>query len=333
MTELWDTLSSGTVIQISRTGSASHIFPWAMIYEYTLEDGMPERYTSCRTLWEEWNENAIRDKPVGLKCPRHEEHLVQIEKARAEGRPVNLICPYGFWGLKHIIEQPLSVADKVSSAVDTISTNGDLVLSVGISHDIDEIEGHLQELQKALSKMRFDPIQPADDRDKARVMLRSPKFIYFLCHGEHTSAETYISIGWNDKKPIHTITPNAIRQWKGNGIDVASWKNTHPLVFINGCGTADLRPGLAFEFVSTFAALHVCGVIGTEIRIQTTTAYPAAQYILKRFEEAALKRLKEPNSKVGLGQIIREMRWELLNKGDLLGLAYTPYGLADLHVV
>jgi hypothetical protein len=33
-----------------------------------------------------------------------------------------------------------------------------------------------------------------------------------------------------------------------------------------------------------------------------------------------------------MGDAIREMRWELLNKGNLLGLAYTPYCFADLRI-
>ena len=33
-----------------------------------------------------------------------------------------------------------------------------------------------------------------------------------------------------------------------------------------------------------------------------------------------------------VGQAVREMRWEMLNRGNVLGLAYTPYSLANLHI-
>jgi len=33
-----------------------------------------------------------------------------------------------------------------------------------------------------------------------------------------------------------------------------------------------------------------------------------------------------------IGEVLREMRWLLANKGSLLGLAYTLYAMADLHL-
>ena len=314
-------ISDATVIQVSRTGPATYVFPWAMVYEYPLEEGMRKTYESCRTLWEEWDENAVRTKKAGMQCPHQGEHLDKLRRPKGADKPVSIICPYAFWGYKHIIEQPLSAVDQLSSAPQHVETNGRFELSIGVTHDLDQYASHLRNLETLIPRARMDPRQPAIDREEVRQMLKAPEIVYFLCHGEKDKGQTYINIGEHDTNPMHMVTPNMLKQWKRSSVDKSAWQRIHPMIFINGCGTADLRPGLAFDMVSAFAELEASGVIGTEVSIQTTTAYPAALHILRRMAEGGQ-----------LCPTVREMRWELLNQGDLLGLAYTPYGLAELDI-
>jgi hypothetical protein len=327
-TDAWDweekllqSISEATVIQVSRTGPATYVFPWAMVYEYPLEEGLPATFESCKTLWNEWDENALRTKEPELKCPYQSEHLEKMRLAKEAGKTISIICPYAFWGYKHVIEQPLSAVDQLSSAPERVSTGGEFRLSVGITHDLHQPDSHFQALKASIPQAHLDPQVPADDREKVRQMLRAPKVVYFLCHGEKDNGQTYISIGEHDADPMHRVTPSQLKQWKRSSVNKSAWQQTHPLIFINGCGTADLRPGLAFDLVSAFAELEASGVIGTEVSIQTTTAYPAALQILQRLAAGGK-----------LCPTIREVRWDLLNHGDLLGLAYTPYGLAELHI-
>src|SRR6185436_3290537 len=94
-----------------------------------------------------------------------------------------------------------------------------------------------------------------------------------------------------------------------------------PLVFINGCHTAQLQPGVVLNFVSAFSDLGASGVIGTEVSVRADMAMAIAEAILSRLGNG-----------MQVGQSVREMRWEMLNRGNLLGLAYTPYSLANLHI-
>ena len=242
-----------------------------MIYEYSLEDEMPENYTSCNVLWEKWDENAVRigKNKTEMQCPHHDEHIEEAKKAEREHHPINIICPYGFWGFKHIIEQPLSAENQLATSPQTVETGGKLVLSIGVTKDIGGRDKHLEKLKKQMPLAYLDPNKPADTRERMSLMLNSPKIVYFLCHGEKENGQTYISIGEHDNQTIHKITPNTIKQWKGNAINLKAWGQTHPLI-INGCGTADLRPGLAFDLVSTFANSKAGGVIGTEVSIHNT---------------------------------------------------------------
>jgi hypothetical protein len=99
------------------------------------------------------------------------------------------------------------------------------------------------------------------------------------------------------------------------------WRITSPLVFINGCHTAELSPELLTNFVDTFSMVRAGGVIGTEIAVDQALAAEVAETFFRSFAR---------NETVG--KAIRLTRLELLRKGNLLGLCYTPYCLAELRL-
>src|SRR5207237_9110631 len=92
-----DGLGEGpAMIQISRAGTAALAFPWALVYDIPLE-GDRARHTPCRLLgdWRDRGPPVTRDAPE--RCPYAAEH------------GLNTICPFGFWGFAHVIEQPPSL--------------------------------------------------------------------------------------------------------------------------------------------------------------------------------------------------------------------------------
>ena len=97
------------------------------------------------------------------------------------------------------------------------------------------------------------------------------------------------------------------------------WHNL--LVFINGCHTVDLEPKDLSSIMEEFA--RASGIIGTEIAVHT--------YLATEFAQSFFDRLINQHQNVG--QIIKELRWELLMKRNVLGLVYTPYCSADLAMV
>jgi hypothetical protein len=93
-------------------------------------------------------------------------------------------------------------------------------------------------------------------------------------------------------------------------------------VFINGCHTAELTPELLVSFVDSFIGAYASGVIGTEVLLHQQIAGEAAEEFLMQLQ-----------NKLSVGQALREMRLHFLSKGNLMGLAYTPYCSAKLTLV
>jgi len=314
--ELFNAMKSATVIQISRTGPAQYVFPWAFIYDYPMP-GHNEKFAICKIL-NEWTADGIRTKDAGMSCPYQEEDWHQE----------NIICPYGFWGLKHIIEQPKGGRKADGSfyldATDKTFVGEKIEIGMGVTFDIDKaaVNKHVASLVAKMNA-QLEPHEPVYNNTSVRDMLRAPEFVYFLCHGETDTDETpYISIGNQVKKPDYMISPLTLDEWhKACYLDDVVWQKKRPLVFINGCHTAQLKPGVALNFVTPFADLGASGVIGTEVSVRADMAMAIAEAIFVRVAEG-----------MELGQAVREMRWEMLNRGNLLGLAYTQYSLANLHI-
>ncbi|MDQ4074679.1 MAG: CHAT domain-containing protein [Chloroflexota bacterium] len=321
-------LAQSSLIQIARTGPAQYAFPWALVYEYPLNSSEQDEWQYCRVVQEEWSEAGIRTGPVRTICKYHNK----------EWHRKNIICPYGFWGLKHIIEEPLSLhmaddARRIGNAENKIRVNPVRGLAIGVTRDkkLDQerIERHLKALGE-MAHIQLAPVQPAEDWKNTRAMLRAPEIVYFLCHGEYDkdTNEDYLSLGPRDGQSAHKIyATQTIEEWKVDpvdGPDTAAWRERRPLVFINGCHTQNLSPGKVVSFATAFAGLGAGGVLGTEVSVELRIAVEVA--------ESLFHKLAPPNPQP-LGEALREVRWELANKGNLLGLAYTLYGLADLHLV
>lgn len=324
--KLRERLSASEVIQIARIESTptQYAYPWALLYEYSLH-GTSDQIRWCDVLWE-WSEEGLREKPTGRSCPFADRPWHQE----------NVLCPFGFWGLKHMIEQPLAPAagkDELREALSEITIDRDISLSVGWTRDaalnLSQVDAHVQKISRIRGvRLASPPPNPADDRNTVRAVLATTNLAYFICHCERepTENEPYLYVGPRDDQEVHKIYAKTVQGWGRSTL--AGWGKLRPLVFINGCHTSDLRPGEVLNFVSAFALAGAAGIIGTEVSVQLPVATEIAELLFEKL--VAGDRLGEP---IGLGQAMREIRWELANKGNLFGLCYTPYGLADLHVV
>jgi CHAT domain len=318
---LRETLETSSIIQVARTGAANYVFPWALIYQYPL-DGAEEDIQLCK-ITEEWDNSGRRTANLEKCCKYRNE----------DWHERNIICPYGFWGLNHIIEQPMPALQKLPDGTYVLRDAeskirmgpSSLDLSVGVTHDLspNDVRNHLKRLG-AINPLRLHPPDPADDRNKVRAMLNEAMVVYFLCHGEYDTEKAlpYLSIGLRDQQEVHRIYPNILQQW-ADGEDLKAWGTQRPLVFINGCHTTDLKPGEVLNFVTALNFAGAGGVIGTEISVLANVAIEVAESI---FEKIA------GNMPVSVGEAMYQTRWELANKGNLLGLAYSLFCLANLHV-
>ena len=315
-------LQPGDVIQLARAGSvpSTHIIPWALVYDGPLElDRSDLPLKLCRVVEEQWNNDAKRKPPFTAQenfvCPYEHEH--------AE----NTVCPFDFWGYKYTLEQPISALLGKNwdvAPARRILAGTPVKMAVAATEDVPRENRRLQHFQSIHDSVNAEylPVAPAFERDQVRDSLRAPQLVYILCHGGKDGKITYLSIGPRGTDARYTITPELPGTWgERNYIDVEKWAETRPLVFINGCYTTDLLPDLTLNFVSAFRDLLAGGVIGTEIPVTVEAGYLAAEKFFERLGRGE-----------DVGQAILGMRWDLLNQGSLLGLAYTPYAMADLHL-
>lgn len=313
-------LQPGDVIQLARAGSvpSAHIIPWALVYEIPIEPGHSEKpFKICRVVDEQWDKvTATRKQSQGFAaCPYEHEH------------ETNVICPCGFWGYKYTLEQPLSALHSKGWDIEParrVLADLPIKMAVAATEDVprkSRYQAHFESIRQSVSA-EYLPSGLARERDEFRDSLRAPQIVYILCHGGKDGKVTTLSIGPRDKDAKHTITPDLPGNWgEHDYIDLEKWEETRPLVFINGCYTTDLLPELTLDFVSAFRDLMVGGVIGTEIEVTVEFGYQAAERFFEHLARGA-----------GIGQAILSMRWDLLNQGSFIGLAYTPYAMSDMRL-
>jgi hypothetical protein len=247
------------------------------------------------------------------------------QRCLAQGCPnvgkTEIVCPSGFWGFKHFIEQPLSVDTKSSA-----SGKRDLILEIEggqlgsevsalmvVSRELKQVATH----EKELRGPNLFTFQVKDTKVEACECLNDPEraahLVYFYCHGGREKARTWLGIG---KGVQERLVPSDL-----TGLQI-DWTDIHPLVFINGCHTADFTTDDLLNFNQVLGYCRAAGVIGTEISVPEELARFFAFGFLSSFRNGT-----------SVGAAMRTQRLALLERCNLLGLAYTPYCSIDLKVV
>jgi uncharacterized membrane protein YeaQ/YmgE (transglycosylase-associated protein family) len=94
------------------------------------------------------------------------------------------------------------------------------------------------------------------------------------------------------------------------------------LVVLNGCHTTELTTATLANFVDAFVnRAGVAGVIGTEVTVEQGMAGWIVEMLLQLLVEGA-----------SVGQALRQARWQMMSRGNTMGLAYTPYCVAGLRI-
>lgn len=304
--QIKEELSEPSTVQISRASSSKLVFPWAFIYDIPISSDIT-KYEICRLLadWENL-ENQLKASPSS--CPFEATHKY------------NTVCPFGFWGYKHMIEQPPSLPRGKDLALEIIATNHPPKLLAGLSTrlNIRLKKNHLKTINERLPNFN---VLEKETREELFLELSKPEleFLYFYCHGVRK------------KLPKSELTLPALEIGKGSYItpqDVTGqqwtddhWRHTSPLVFINACHSAELTPEMLINFIDAFAGAYAAGVIGTEISLNQLVINEAAEEFLDIF-----------NRNSSVGEALKHMRLNFLKKGNLLGLAYTSYCSSNLKI-
>ena len=233
--------------------------------------------------------------------------------------------------MKHLIEQPLAAIKPdpsqekkgrdLQDAPRAFGSPGAITLGLCATSALTDLKDLQAHLQYVASVSSFSGHLPAAvELEAAQKELLNAGLVYFVCHGKFDGArnEPFLGIGPDDSAARHRIYPTTVKGW-ARADEWTSWDTQRPLVFINGCHTCDLTPGQVLDFVSAFRSAGASGVLGTEVPVQLSLAMVVGKQLLDWLSQD-----------LNVGEAFRRLRWSLANKGNLLGLAYVPYCLADL---
>jgi len=289
------------LVQIALKGSARHVLPAALIYDYDFDTG--SRPGLCPAFLE------------ALEGPAPLETCDCFQGRCPSRGQADVVCPSGFWGFRHTLGMPLSLAGVPDVPPEILyQAQPELILGVSTDPTLTLRPDH----ERALRALAPVPgWKYAATRDEALRLLRetSPHLIYFYCHGGVADGAPYLQVGPRDEP---RITRDNLRFYK------VGWETTRPLVFINGCRTTALTPEAAIELVSAFVEGAASGVIGSEITVFETLARAFGEEFLGRFLAG---------TGTSAGEAVRYARLAILKQGNPLGLVYIPYVIAGLRLV
>ncbi|MFJ9740657.1 CHAT domain-containing protein [Streptomyces sp. NPDC101166] len=291
-------LGGAAQLQICRQEGMDLAFPWALVYDIPVVRG---------ATWKPCRQGLEPDLPADTReCPG------------ADGHQLNTLCPYGFWGYRHVIEQPPSRRSE-GQHLALVAGRGEgapaMTVARSTALDAGETERHVARLHSRFGGRLTDHTAKAALID---ALVEAPDCVYFYCHGRtpengrEAPGHTVLEIGEKDRIPSQDLAAITDARW-------ASWHDRSPLVFLNGCHTVDSGPATWLSYADAFTDLHASGVVGTEISVAQTLASEVAELFWQALLEGR-----------SVGSALHSARTALLGKGNLLGLAYTAYCSSSL---
>jgi serine/threonine protein kinase len=303
---LQKTLQREQVIQVSRLKHMEDIWPWSVVYDLLIDPRDVEDV--CLAFL--GPDGRSRPYSVGAQSCSH------LDRRTGLNDPT-VVCPYGFWGFKHVIEQPTQPGGKQAFAdlVVAINLEGDPVLNMPLAAQLLDLEDeHIQHMRDARFHV-LETYRAILDAFTPTLNPPEPHALYFLCHGKYDqNGNFYLEVGEGKALPPAILDRLNF-----------TWSRSHGIVFINGCHTVDLKPKDLSNIMAPFLKGEASGIIGSEISVHTFLAREFAQEFFNRFI---------PNAGLGqpVGRIIKDLRLDLLARFNPLGLVYTAYCSADLHM-
>ncbi len=324
---LQSSLREPGTISVSRLASGEPV-PWALVYDLALSEGWREAPSrvctilfsgqkTLESLDHYQHDEAPPQDPV--RCAARPDCPLRDPKSREK-----TVCPWGFWGFKHQIElpplrcdaeEPLPLREEIDAAPER-----PLHLLVATYPGLSRAALHRAAIAEIFARSRVTFAWRSLEDVCAGLSRRDLQLIYLYGHGQlgEQMGEPRAALALSADDAL--LTPYLLEDLDEGGKPRFAFP-MHPLVFINGCQTAEMGPELAQRFVETFARLGAAGVIGTEVAVWEALATEVAERIWAGLLEG------QP-----LGALLRSVRLELLRKRNPLGLVYTAYASAGLRL-
>lgn len=246
--------------------------PWSLVYDLPFTDGP---YRLCASVGQFGPFGAGGEVPAHCPVADHSG---------------NVLCPFGFWGLSSVLEQPVGpLVRHVSERPRPFEVS--MVVEPGMDRVL--TERHVSELMSLVPPESISSAY-ASPSELGRALADETMDVAHLHFRE----------GFLDAEEIH--------RWDREGVwPRPHWPARKPLVM-----TTSPAQGLVRAFVEHGAA----GVISPEVTVGQDMAGWVTGMLLVRLAAGCTA-----------GDAVRQTRWEMLGRGNVLGLAYTLHAGADLR--
>lgn len=320
----------------------SKVVPWSLVYDRKIDPRHTRHYVDPlnpaagsyavkQALCEATlpgPDGKIPDAVCGedSKCPLNRDELKRMQLQGETRCFESVVCPRHFWGFRHNIEVPVQQTHGSGPPKPVkmeVAASKPTEVFAAFNRNLARANEHEKSLRGAVAGARRpaalrEPIAAERDLVQQTLDLIQPDVVYFYCHAHPAKAEKNgaevpprLDFGQDTAADVMTAVD----------FDGGSWAHG-PLVFLNGCATVGFSPAAPSEFITRFVqGRNAAAVIGTEVTIWEMLA-----------DEMAVEVLREFLSGIAAGDALLAARRKLLAKYNPLGLAYTLYGSAALHL-
>jgi CHAT domain-containing protein len=290
------------LVQVALAEGSRAVVPWQLVYSLPILDNAG----LCPSVTEFGPGTA--GTPVPDRCPH----------AAGHDRPGGILCPYGFWGLAHVLEVPPS-SGAMTLAASTGTTRPPTVVA-GLNP---QLAGAAWDRQRAaLDRLGTASVVATDVTALRQAVVGGADLLFLFCHGQHVTGAGTAGGGLAlDFGAGGRLLPADVSYWAELSPRVR-WEQRRPLVVLNGCYTGERLPETLTDFATAFVqSTGAAGVLATEVTMEKDLA----AYAMSAFVTAW-------GTGLGVGEAMRRVRWQLLALGNVMGLAYSPYCDADLRL-
>jgi hypothetical protein len=234
-----------------------------------------------------------------------------------------------FLGMRHVIEQiPFQagslVVDTEIPSGPALAVSANFNTSIDKQYELDVVARQRAFWQQLVQRAngRVNLVEGLTRKDILRSFKRpaSDQISYFYCHAE--SAEPGAPGGISASCFVFASDERLTLEEMNRNAPTTDAFPGNPLVFINACESAELRPEFYDGFIPYFMAKGARGVIGTECETPAIFATEWALSFFPRFLDGA-----------PLGAVFLGLRREFCEKHrNPLGLLYNVYCNADTQV-
>jgi hypothetical protein len=285
------------ILQVSRFDQ-NYVFPWTMLYDFPLT--VPARRTSAIEVCPGFTRQVGGETISCSDCLR--DCLHKADKSKT-------FCVYGFWGLRHQVEQVLHTPQKEEETIRDLRPirDGAIQISVGLQG------GSAGKLPSQLGGV-FGNTLVREVRSMQGLLddlfsdQQRPALLVLVGHCGGTTI---------DLPAGEQLVPEDIRS---RVQAEKEWGDPHPVIVLAACESVSVTLETLTSFLPAFADAGASAIVGTEIVVFESLACRVARelatYLLeKRFP---------------LGDAVLRLRRVLLCEGNPLGFVFTPYGSAEL---